>query len=406
MTETLARPAASQDPTGRTPDRPRPLIVSAGVAAALGLLLMAFPVLTAWTAEPRSGASTGAALRTVGQLWLLAHGGSLTVPGGRVALVPLGLTLLPLLLLARAGRSVAGARRHATGGAVPGTSGRAAAVVAVAVAVAYAALTGLVTVLARTSEVVPGAWSAVLGALVVALLGAGGGALRAHRPDAADERRPRTQARRRMAAAASACALLAAGGALLVAGSLAVHGSRAADLAAATEPGPVGGAGLLLLGLGLAPNAVVWATSWLAGPGFAVGVGTAVGPFGHELGAVPAVPLLAALPTSGVPAWVGALALLLPVAAGAAAGRVLARTGPPVRRRGRALDVLVTGAACGLVWAVLAHLAGGAVGDARLAELGPSPWRTGLAIAAEVALGAAAALLVLRRGGRAGSERA
>ena len=399
MTETLTRPAASPAPDDRTPERPRRLAVAgalaAGLAAVVGLLLLAFPVLTAWTAEPRAGASAAEAVRTVGRLWLLAHGGTLTVPGGRVALAPLGLTLLPLLLLARAGRSVA---RSWPGLRSSGT-GRGVAAVTAAVAVPYAALSALVAVLSRTSEVGAGLPSAVLGGLVVGLLGAGTGALRAHRADAAP--RPSTPTRRRAVATASACAVLAGAGALLVAGSLAVHGSRAADLAGASGPGPVGGAGLLLVGVGLAPNAVVWAGSWLAGPGFAVGVGTAVGPFGHELGAVPAVPLLAALPASGVPTWVGVLALLVPLAAGAGAGRVLARSRAAVRRRALALDVVTTATACGLVWAGLARAASGALGDARLAELGPSPWRTGLAVAAEVAVGAAAALVVLRRGGRA-----
>ncbi len=190
---------------------------------------------------------------------------------------------------------------------------------------------------------------------------------------------------------------LLAGGALLVGGSLLGHFGRATELGAATAPGAVGGAGLLVLGLSYVPNAVVWGASWLAGPGFAVGTGTAVGPFAHELGAVPALPLLAALPAGGVPGWVGALSLCVPLSAGALAGRVLHRRSDAPSRTRAVLDVLATAGWSGAVTAVLAVLAGGSAGGARLDELGPSATRLGLAVAAEVAVGALAAVVLLRR---------
>jgi hypothetical protein len=42
-------------------------------------------------------------------------------------------------------------------------------------------------------------------------------------------------------------------------------------------------------------------------------------------------------------------------------------------------------------------LSGGAVGAERLTEVGPSPWRVGLAVGAAVAMGALAAALLRRR---------
>ena len=268
---------------------------------------------------------------------------------------------------------------------------RAAARAAVSVAVPYAALCAGVAAASATPVLRPSVVSAALAGLGTALLGAAAGALRPDRLWWAAWLRLGDRTRRTLPAAAAAVCTLLAGGALLAGGSLLGHLGRATDLAEATAPGAVGGAGLLLLGLSYVPNAVVWAAAWLAGPGFAVGTGTAVGPFAHELGAVPALPLLAALPTAGVPGWVGAAALGVPLAAGAVAGRVLHGRSVSSTRGRALLDVLVAAAWSGAAMAVLALLAGGAAGGARLAELGPSATRVGAAVAVEVAAGALAA---------------
>ena len=198
--------------------------------------------------------------------------------------------------------------------------------------------------------------------------------------------------------AASVLSLLGAG-AVLAGGSLAVHARDAADLAAGTGPGVVGGLVLLAVGLALLPNAVVWGACWLAGPGFAVGVGTAVGPFGTAVGPLPALPLLAAVPGGPVPVWVGVLVLAVPVAAGAIGGLVLAR------RRGGWWEVLLVGPLAGLLVAVLARLSGGPAGGDRLADLGPSPFRVGAAVALEVTVGALLAGLVAQRRARPAGDR-
>lgn len=397
MTETLQRSSgSSMPPRGPEPVPARRRSVAGGLAAllvvALGLLLVGAPVLLVWAAEARAGASAAEALRAAGQLWLVVHGVTLELPDGRLSLAPLGLLALPLWLLWRAGGAVSRACRS--------TSVRSAAQGALAVAVPYAALATGVAMAAAGAEVRPSPGSAAVHGLAVGLLGAGAGALGRDRLWRAAWLRLGERARRTLPAAAAASGVLAAGGALLAGTSLAVHADRAAELAGSTAPGAVGGATLLLLGISLVPNAVVWAASWLAGPGFAVGVGTTVGPFGHEVGPLPALPLLAALPGSAVPGWAGAVALLVPLGAGALAGRVLWRRADRAASTARALaDAAAAGAACGAGWAVLAWLSGGAAGGARLSAVGPSGWAVGAAVAAEVAVGAAVAGLVLRRRG-------
>lgn len=384
MTDTLNRPARSTAARASGPGRSP---VQAGVTGAVwavcaGLVATALPVLLVWAADGRSGSGAGAALRTVGQVWLLAHGATLAIPGGQLGIGPLGLLALPLLLLVRAGGHTARECRV--------TSLRQALQVATGLAAPYAVLGAIVAAASRTAAVQPVPWQALLYAGAVGLVGALVGALRAARLwPAVLPALPDRLARLVRPTGAALC-VLAAGGALAAGGSLLLNTGRAADLAAASSPGVIGGLALLVLGLLLVPNAAVWGASWLAGPGFAVGVGTSVGPFGTQLGAVPALPLLAALP-GPVPAWVGVLTVLVPVAGGALAGVLVQRGIAATSRLTAAWEAALVGPAAGLLAALAAWASGGPAGGGRLADVGPSPWQLGLAVCLEVGAGAAGA---------------
>lgn len=348
-------------------------------AAGTGLVVVALVVLLAWATDSRSAASTGDALRVAGQGWLLAHQVPLGVEGGRVGLVPGGLALLPVLLLARAGAALArlGAVAH------PRDLGP----VTACLALPYAACAGVVALLARTETVTPSPVLAALAAGVLALLAGGAGvAVRAGLlPGAAARLRPRLREALRSGLLAVAAVLGA--GALLAGGALALALGEATALARDVAPGLGGAVGLALLGLAVVPNAVVWTASYLAGPGVALGAGTSVTVLGTSVAHVPALPLLAALPDPGQAPLAAPLLLLVPVAAGALAARSLRRREPGLavgeQRRGAA-GAAVT---AGLVLAVLALLSGGPVGPG-LTPVGPSAWQLGLAAAAEVAVGA------------------
>jgi hypothetical protein len=134
------------------------------------------------------------------------------------------------------------------------------------------------------------------------------------------------------------------------------------------------------------------------GPGFAVGAGTGVSPFGADLGAVPAVPLLAALPQEPGPGW-GPLVLVVPLGAGVLAG-LLAHRSEAVTGSGWRPLAEASAVAGGLVAAavaVLALLASGPGGPGRLAETGPDWWAVAPVAGLEVAAVMAVTLLVVRR---------
>lgn len=390
MTETLPRPPLprprARSPQARSPRRPDALragLPAAAWALAAGLVAVAVPVLVVWVSDSRTGAGAAAALRAVAQVWLVAHAAALDVPGGRLGLAPLGLLALPLALLWRAGR-------HAATAHTVGTLADAARLTA-GVAGPYALGAALVGGAARTGGVQPVVLDTLLAPLVVAVVGAGAGVLRGAQLWPALLAQVPAGVRLLLPAAAGALAALLGAGALLAGGSLAVHGGRALELTRGVDAGLVGGFALLLLGVALLPNAVVWGACWLAGPGFAVGSGTSVSPLSASLGPVPALPLFAALPGGALPLWAGLLVFVVPLSAGAVAGRLLERRG------GSLLDAALAGPGAGVLLALLAWLSGGPLGGGRLAAVGPSPWQVGLALAVAVSAGACGWLAVRRR---------
>jgi hypothetical protein len=203
------------------------------------------------------------------------------------------------------------------------------------------------------------------------------------------------------------------GGTAAVAGILAVSGVLVALLVGVSyaqvitlyeslHAEVVGGAALTLGQLAVLPNIVVWAASWLVGPGFAIGAGSSVSPVATALGPVPSVPLLGALPTGDLP--FGFLGLAVPVVLAFIVGALLyARVADdldysPLWMAGTGLAI---GAVGGVLLGLLAWWSSGAAGPGRLAQVGPDPLPVALFGALEIGLAATAGLFVASRRDRA-----
>jgi len=151
------------------------------------------------------------------------------------------------------------------------------------------------------------------------------------------------------------------------------------------------------------PNVVIWAASWLIGPGFALGTGSMVSPLATAVGPLPAVPVLGALPQGDLPfAFVG---LLVPVIAGFLAGALVgSRVTARFATSSRTLLVVVTGASTGLVAGILLGLlawaSAGGVGPGRLAQVGPDPLLVGGFAALEIGVAAILGMASTVRGSR------
>lgn len=394
----------------RAPVAARERLLDGATAAGLGLGGITVVVLVLWIASPYPDDGPGGALHIAADLWLMGHGAPLVrteTLGGTpapVGLTPLLLCAVPLWLLHRTARAAAlGASgpSAAPGGGPDGSPWRSACWIAagyllVAAAVTAYASSGPVRVdplgaAQRLPAVVAGAVAAGVWTAQGRLPGlpAGGSRrLRAAAPPLLRAVLTRTGALAAVRGARAATAALCAAGALLAAGSLLWHVATAQRSAfPPITPTWSGYAATLLLSLALVPNAAVWGAAYGLGPGFTLGGGSAVGP--SAVTAVPPLPdfpLLAAVPAEGPgspAAW--ALAAAVPLAAGTAAARSVARTAAPERGRcalgawATACAAALAACGCGAATALLAAWAGGPLGTGALAHLGPDWALTGAA---------------------------
>ncbi|HEY7278003.1 MAG TPA: DUF6350 family protein [Trebonia sp.] len=369
----------------------RPMLMAGGVAAIAaaggGLAVLATLTLIGWITAPHVGLGGGlaGALRSAGLLWLVAHHVEVTVQGvGKVGLLPLGLVLLPAALVERAGRWMTH-EGHVTSLLDVGPA-------AVSIALPYALFTGAVAVASGTSVAAPSLWQAAMMGFLIALLASGFGAARAIAPWRKLTMRVPPRPRSLILGALAALAVLTVCGALLDAISLMVHMSAYKEAVGRLNPGIIGSVLLLLASLSYLPNSVIWAVAYMLGPGFSFGIGTAVSPSGSALGALPAFPMLAALPVgskAAFPAWLGFFVLVMPYLAGALAGLMTVRIAPTPSLEAAPLWGLVTGTLTAVVIGFGAKFSGGPLAAGRLASVGPSGGEVGLVAVLEIGVTAA-----------------
>ncbi|MFV2196064.1 DUF6350 family protein [Nocardiopsis sp. LOL_012] len=364
--------------------------MAAATAAGSGLAVIVTLTIAGWVAAPHATfvEEIDELLRGAVTAWLVGHRVGFTVEEARYGLLPIGLVLIPGLLLYRSGRWLArtceiGRLRHVYRAAL-------------AIAGPYAAIAGTLALLVRTETLESGMVSALAMGFAIAFLAGGLGALR----QMMLERRVTVRAlmdlipgRARSLAVGTAAATgsLLLGGLLLFLVAFAVNLPDAVDATRTLAPGAVGGTLLLLIQIAYLPNAAVFSVCYALGPGFAVGEGTVVAPTGVSVGELPLLPMLVVLPENGAAPAVSLAALALPFAAGAFGGVLTQRSAPDVVSEAAPLWGFVCGVATGLVCAVLGWLAGGPMGAERLTDIGPSAWQVGLVAALEVGVAAAIA---------------
>lgn len=376
------------------------------IVVAVGLAIVLAPVTLLWVFGP-SGEPEWAALWPVGAtVWQLGHFApvAITLPAEFTVLagisadgaafdVSLAPTALAVFTAAFAWRS--GSRAARAGAWPTGVLSGTAVVAALSTLIALTSSTTVATVDLAAAIAAP-----TLVFFIPAFLGA---AVRAWNEgddglmDALSERLP-DDVQNAVDAAARGLAICLAGFVAVGAVILAVlFAARGGEIVALTQAAHVDLLGLVMLSLGALlylPTLVVWFAGFAAGPGFALGAGTAVSPAGTSLGVIPGIPVLGVIPESAS-TWMLLLALVL-VAIGALAGWVarsllLIGDAEPLRPRIVALTGVAVGSGAGA--AALAWAAQGSLGPGRLAHVGPDPWWIGLAVLLEVGAGAAAVLL-------------
>jgi hypothetical protein len=389
MTDLLSRPSAassSRGPSGGAAGRlfrlltghgpggstgapeGRPLTVSAALAAlaAVGtsmVLCMGVAVIGWFLADAGAHGQTTDALRVGADAWLVGHGSHLSLGGVPLGIVPLALTALFAVVVYRSGRWAAQSSE-------PVEDDRTIALGATIFTGLYVVVAVVTCLVAAQDSVSAGLGRTILGALLLsASAGTIGMASGAGRLRGWVELVP-GWVRSVAHGATVACLLLLAASAVLVLGAVVVGISEAATVLSELHLGPGDYVMYAVATLAVVPNAVLFGTAYLLGPGFAVGTGTVVSPTVVSLGPVPAFPLLSALPGNGpTPSWAVAL-LALPVIAGAT-GAVLAQRSYRVTAYDSAA---LRGFGCGFVAALVTTLAialaGGPMGTGRMADIG------------------------------------
>ncbi|QTV79318.1 DUF6350 family protein [Microbacterium sp. NIBRBAC000506063] len=306
--------------------------VDAAIAAAVGLVVLLAPLTLLWIVAFGVAGDWAALWPTTATLWQFGHGAALsvTIPDDMVVAVGIDpdaaefvLSLVPLAFLCFtllfAGRS--GVRAIRAGAGAVGVAAGTVTFAAIAAGVALTGSLGAVETSLGQAIVFP-----PLVYLVGALAGALGAAWRLGDEGPVSQLRawvedyhewgavPESIVRGGLAAIVG---MVGFGGVLVAVAVFAGMGEIVA-LFEALGVDALGATVITLGQLAYVPVLVIWAIAWLAGPGFAVGTGTAISPAGTELSVIPAIPVLGALPEN-TSMW-ALVVVLVPVAVGAFAG--------------------------------------------------------------------------------------
>lgn len=347
-------------------------------------------------------------------LWLLIHGVPLDLAAafgasaGTMTLVPLGLSILPLLLCYRSGRRLARASYEGEF-LIPVLSG----------SVTYALISSAMYGWASPHPQPLQALNAALVPLGIVVAGLMWGGYREARSlsrmvgvDTAEQISQMSQYSRWAgsyawavvrAAVVAFVALIGLGAVLLGIGILAGWSQIVATYQE-LHAGAVGDTAVTLLQLGFLPNLVIYAIAWSTGAGFSFGAGTSVGLTSSDVGTLPMLPILGAVPESMGTA--GLLGLLVPLGAGAIAGWWFLREGEdhldewvalkvPFRPLSALISAVVLGVVTGILTSFgalwLGWISYGSLGIGRFTEVGAEPLifaaHTALTVGAGVTFG-------------------
>lgn len=338
-------------------------------------------------------------------LWLLIHGVPLDLSAafgasaGTMTLVPLGLSILPLLLCYRSGRRLARASYEGEF-LIPVLSG----------SVTYALISSAMYGWASPHPQPLQALNAALVPLGIVVAGLMWGGYREARSlsrmvgvDTAEQISQMSQYSRWAgsyawavvrAAVVAFVALVGLGAVLLGIGILAGWSQIVATYQE-LHAGAVGDTAVTLLQLGFLPNLVIYAIAWSTGAGFSFGAGTSVGLTSSDVGTLPMLPILGAVPESM--GTFGLVGLLVPLGAGAIAGWWFLREGEdhldewvalkvPFRPLSALISAVVLGMMTGIMTSFgalwLGWISYGSLGIGRFTEVGAEP----LTFAAHTAL--------------------
>lgn len=376
------------------------------VAISLGFVLV--PLSLVWLLENNPDVDWLVAFRAAADFWLLSHGTGLVVPEGEilgllvpafmVTLVPLGMTIWLARSFYNAGKRFLAARSL-----WPGWLGG---------ALVYGAAALGISTAAYDSTIYPVAWQGVFFPTILFLtfqiLGSVFGQPdEIFEGDVLDQSPERDRIRGAVnslrlklhwsirsimgpafRAGTAITVMLLMVSAFTVAVLIAISWIDITRLYESVQVSFLGAVVLTIGQLALIPNLVIYGAAWFTGVGFSIGAGSLISPLGSQVGPLPTIPILGALPVGQLE--FGMVSIVVVLLAAFIATLAIRKSADEIRFEfatawtaaiSLGLSIAVVTA---LQMALLATIASGSAGPGRLVQVGVSPWLLALVVFVEV----------------------
>ncbi len=376
------------------------------VAVSLGVVLV--PLSLVWLLENNPDVDWLVAFRAAADFWLLSHGTGLVVPEGEilgllvpafvVTLVPLGMTIWLARSFYNAGKRFLAARSL-----WPGWLGG---------SLVYGVAALGISTAAYDSAIYPVAWQGVFFPTILFLtfqiLGSVFGQPdEIFEGDVLDQSPERDRIRGALnslrlklhwsirsimgpafRAGTAITVMLLAVSAFTLAVLIAISWIDITRLYESVQVSILGAVVLTIGQLALIPNLVIFGAAWFTGVGFSIGAGSLISPLGSQVGPLPTIPVLGALPVGGLE--FGMISIVVVLLAAFIATLAIRKSADEIRFEfATAWTAAISlGLSIALVtslqMALLATIASGSAGPGRLVQVGVSPWLLALVVFVEV----------------------
>jgi hypothetical protein len=376
------------------------------VAVSLGLILV--PLTLVWFLENNPEVDWLVTFRASADFWLLSHGVGLVIPEGEILgiLVPaFAVTLVPLGLTIWLARSFynAGKRFIAARSLWPGWLGG---------SLVYGAAALGISTAAYDAAIYPIAWQGVFFPTIVFLVFQVLGSLfgqpdEIFEGDILDQAPERDRVREALnalrlklhwsvrsiigpafRAGTAVTVMLLMVSAFTIAVLIAISWIDITRLYESVQVSILGAVVLTLGQLALIPNLVIYGAAWLTGVGFSIGAGSLISPLGSQVGPLPAIPVLGALPVGQLEFGMVSIGVVL--LAAFIATLAIRKSADEIRFEfatawtaaiSLGLSIAFVAAA---QMGLLAYIASGSAGPGRLSQVGVSPWLVAIVVFIEV----------------------
>lgn len=376
------------------------------VAVSLGVVLV--PLSLVWLLENNPDVDWLVAFRAAADFWLLSHGTGLVVPEGEilgllvpafvVTLVPLGMTIWLARSFYNAGKRFLAARSL-----WPGWLGG---------SLVYGVAALGISTAAYDSAIYPVAWQGVFFPtilfMIFQILGSVFGQPdEIFEGDVLDQSPERDRIRGALnslrlklhwsirsivspafRAGTAITVMLLAVSAFTLAVLIAISWIDITRLYESVQVSILGAVVITIGQLALIPNLVIFGAAWFTGVGFSIGAGSLFSPLGSQVGPLPTMPVLGALPVGQLE--FGMISIVVVLLAAFIATLAIRKSADEIRFEfATAWTAAISlGLSIALVtslqMALLATIASGSAGPGRLVQVGVSPWLLALVVFIEV----------------------